>query len=301
MTLSKPFIRKDLPRVVVPSETDYVGVYLTRRCFLACPYCITNYINIYINHNVKPSDELTADQWIQALNRLELPSGVPATLQGGEPFLHQGIWEILENVHQKIDILTALPACVTPERFLKLRTLEWNKRPAPYPTIRVSFHNGQNDYKILIDRIKDLQKILSIGLFHIEHPGYPELTQEIRAYAKSQGVEFRTKAFLGSWHGNLHGRYRYSDACGGKNVGKKVQCKNTVLPISPEGTIYRCHSDLYAKRDDLAIGNLLDPGLKIGHAYRDCASYGLCSPCDIKIKTNHLQEDGYCSVDIRFL
>lgn len=295
------FSKKNLSQIVVPPETDYVGVYLTRRCFLSCPYCITNYINTYVGEKspLFEKSELSAAQWIGALNRLKLPEGVPVTLQGGEPFLHKGIWEILENVHQKIDILTALPACVTFEKFLKLRTLEWNKRPAPYPTIRVSFHHGQNDYKNLIDRIKDLQKILSIGLFHIEHPDYPDLVQEIRAYAKSQGVEFRTKAFLGSWQGNLYGRYKYPDACCGKVVGRNVQCKNTVLPVSPEGVIYRCHADLYAKRDDLAIGNLLDPDLKIEYAYRDCAFYGLCSPCDIKVKTNHLQEDGYCSVDIR--
>ncbi|MDD3374508.1 MAG: radical SAM protein [Candidatus Omnitrophica bacterium] len=284
--------------VNIPEETDYIGIYLTNRCFLSCSYCIINIFNPYINTKVHP--EMETSDWIRSLNRLRLPEGVPLTLQGGEPFLSKGIWEILENVQQKMDILTALPPSVTPAAFKALKTLQWNKRDAPYPTIRVSFHQGQNDYKDLIDRIKELQEILSIGLFHIEHPQYPELTEEIRKYAKKQGIEFRTKIFLGTWEGKTYGCYKYEDACVGHQVGKKVQCRNTVLPVGPNGTVYRCHSDLYANRKNLAIGCLTDPHLKIKHAYRSCVNYGLCSPCDIKIKTNHLQQDGYCSVDIKF-
>jgi len=289
---------KSFSQVIIPKETDYVGVYLTNRCFLSCPYCITNIFNPYINTNLQ--SELSSSDWISSINRLRLPEGVPVTLQGGEPFLHKGIWEILENIQHKADILTALPVNVNPDAFKALKTLDWNKRDAPYPTIRVSFHHGQNDYRDLINRIKELQEIVSIGLFHIEHPEYPDLTEEVREYAKKQGVEFRTKIFLGIWEGKVYGRYKYKDASSGHQIGKEVQCRNTVLPIGPEGTIYRCHSDLYADRKDLAIGCITDPDLEIKHMHRKCLSYGLCSPCDIKIKTNHLQQDGYCSVDIKF-
>ncbi len=287
-----------LPEVEVPKDTDYLGVYLTNRCFLSCSYCITNYNEQFIN--LKKFRELEASEWVEALNRLKLPPGVPLTFQGGEPFIHKGIWEILENVHHKIDILTALPPQVTVERFTQLKTLVWNKRPAPYPTIRVSFHKGQNDYKKLIERIKKLQKIVSIGLYHIEHPAYPELIEEIRQYARAEGVEFRTKTFLGEYNGKLYSEYRYPDACKGKIVRPLVQCKNTVFPIGPDGTVYRCHSDLYSIRRELSIGNLLDPDLKLEHKYRDCRFYGTCIPCDVKVKTNHLQQQGYTSVDILF-
>jgi organic radical activating enzyme len=287
-----------LDKVQVPVDTDYIGIYLTNRCFLKCPYCITNYNQQFIN--IKGFRELQPEEWIAALNRLELPPGVPLTFQGGEPFLYKGIWELLENVRHKIDILTALPAQVTPERFRQLRTLEWNKRGAPYPTIRVSFHKDQNDYKELIRRIKELQSFLSIGLFHIEHPAYPEMIEEIREYARKEGVEFRTKTFLGEWQGKVYSRYKYPDACLGRVVRPKVQCRNTVFPVGPNGLIYRCHSDLYGQRADVAIGHILDPQLKLEHRYRPCAYYGTCIPCDVKIKTNHLQQDGYTSVDILF-
>jgi len=291
-------VKRVLPKVSVPVDTDYIGIYLTNRCFLSCSYCITNYNEQFIN--TKGFEELEPQEWIEALNRLELPEGVPLTFQGGEPFIYKGIWEILDNIRHKVDILTALPPQVTLERFKQLRTLQWNKREAPYPTMRVSFHKGQNDYKKLIERIKELQEILSIGLYHIDHPAYPEVIAEIREYADKHGVEFRTKTFLGKWNGRDYLEYKYPDACEGRINRKHVRCKNTVFPIGPDGTIYRCHSDLYAQRRELAIGNILDGDLKLEHRYRDCSYYGTCIPCDVKIKTNHLQQKGYTSVDILF-
>ncbi len=287
-----------LAQIQVPVDTDYIGIYLTNRCFLSCPYCITNYNEQFIN--LKLFRELEPAEWIESLNRLVLPAGVPLTFQGGEPFIYKGIWEILENINHQVDILTALPPQVTVEKFKQLKSMAWHRRDAPYPTIRVSYHKGQNDYKQLVSRIKELQEFLSIGLFSIEHPAYPELIDEIRAYAKEHGVEFRTKSFLGEWQGKTHSRYKYPDACGSRPVRENVKCKNTVYPIGPDGSIYRCHSDLYGRRYEMALGKVTDPDLKLEHRYRNCSFYGTCIPCDVKVKTNHLQQDGYTSVDIRF-
>ena len=287
-----------LQQVKVPVDTDYLGIYLTNRCFLSCPYCITNTNEQFIN--VKIFRELEPSEWIEGLNRLVLPQGVPLTFQGGEPFIYKGIWEVLENINHKVDILTALPPQVTLDKFKQLKSMAWHRRDAPYPTIRVSFHKDQNDYKQLVHRIKELQEFLSIGLFHIEHPAYPELIHEIRAYARQHGVEFRTKTFLGEYQGKTYSSYKYEDACVGRPVRKNVKCKNTVFPIGPDGHIYRCHSDLYGRRYDMALGKIMDPDLTLEHRYRNCAFYGTCIPCDVKVKTNHLQQDGYTSVDIKF-
>ena len=293
-------LKTELPPVKVPTDTDYLGIYLTNRCFLSCAYCITNYNEQFIN--LKAFEELEASQWIDGLNRLELPEGIPLTFQGGEPFIYKGVWDILDNIRHKVDILTALPPQVTVERFKQLKSLDWHKRSSPYPTIRVSFHKDQNDYKELIHRIKELKEEvgLNIGLYHINHPAYPDLIVEIREYAAKHGVEFRTKEFLGKWQGKDFLNYKYPDACDGKVRRKHVLCKNTVYPIGPDGLIYKCHSDLYAKRKELAIGSIIDPNLKLNNCYRDCSVYGTCIPCDVKVKNNHLQNFGYTSVDILF-
>ncbi|MCK5613020.1 radical SAM protein [Candidatus Pacearchaeota archaeon] len=289
-----------MKKVVVPSNYDYVGVYLTNACHLSCPYCITEHHGA--SYSKQHFRQLTSTEWIEGLNRLHLPADVPITLQGGEPFLYKGIWQILENARHKIDILTALPPYLKKRHFLNLKTLDWNKRTAPYPTIRVSYHKGQHDYKKLIKRIAELQDILNIGLFFLDHPAYGEEEfAQVKECADKYGVELRRKEFLGRWNGDIYGTFLHKDACVGERKGIKVLCKNTVVPIAPEGTIYRCHSDLYFARKELALGNILDETFEFPVHHLYCENYGLCSECDVKIKTNHYQIYGYMSVDIEIL
>jgi len=285
--------------IIIPEDYDYVGVYLTNKCHLACRYCITSHHgSSFGRHGLSG---LNAEQWTKGLNRLKLPKDVPITLQGGEPFLYKDIWKLLENVRHKADILTSLPPFLKKEDFLGLKTLEWNKRSSPYPTIRVSYHKGQNDYKELIERIAGLQDILSIGLYYLTYPANTE--EEIAAikkYAVKFGVELRSKEFLGEYNGAMYGSYLYPDAASGRSKGIKVGCRNTVIPIAPDGTVYRCHSDLYFNRKELALGNILDDRMELPKGHLECRNYGLCSECDVKVKTNHYQEFGYTSVDIKF-
>jgi len=284
--------------ITIPKDYDYVGVYLTDRCHLSCPYCITKHHGSPFGKNAIRT--LGPGEWIGALNRLELPEGIPITLQGGEPFLYDGIWQILEGVRHKMDVLTALPGFLDKKRFEELKTLEWNRRPAPYPTIRVSYHKGQNDYKELIGRIAELKTILKIGLYYLTDPSCTEEIASIREYAERFGVEVRPKEFLGNWEGKVYGTFLYPDASAGTRKGKKVFCRNTVVPIAPDGNIYRCHSDLYFNRRASALGNIMDPEFAFPAGHLGCDNYGLCSECDVKVKTNHNQEYGYTSVDIQF-
>ncbi len=289
-----------MKKIIVPADYDYVGIYLTDKCFLKCPHCITNYRGSnFIGR--KTTGGLTPEQWAIGLNRLELPLDVPITLQGGEPFLYQGIGEVLENSRHKVDVMTALPPMLTPDFFLKLKTLDWNRRAAPYPTIRVSFHKGQNDFKELVHRIAALDDILSIGLYYLTHPSVSE--DEILAmkvYAKENGVELRAKDFLGLHDGKMYGMFKYPGSVDGKKTGARVFCRNTVMVVGPDGMIYRCHSDLYFNRRDSLLGNILDEDFEFPKGYLPCDNFGLCSECDVKIKNNHYQQFGYTSVDIRF-
>lgn len=288
-----------MKKIKIPENYDYVGVYLTDKCHLDCQYCITRHHGT--DFGQRKTNCLSAKEWIQGLNRLILPQDVPITLQGGEPFLYKGVWEILENVNHKVDIMTALPDFLMPEDFLRLKTLNWNKRKAPYPTIRVSYHKGQNDYQELIERIAELQDILNIGLYYLNHPNYEKREiDKIKAYAEKYNVELREKEFLGKWQGKTYGNLLYSEAASGKKKGITVKCKNSVVPIATDGTIYRCHSDVYFNRRELALGHILDDIFVFPEEHLPCDNYGLCSECDVKIKTNHYQQYGYTSVDIEF-
>ncbi|MBF0384758.1 MAG: radical SAM protein [Candidatus Omnitrophica bacterium] len=284
--------------IIVPRTYDYVGVYLTDKCHLSCCYCITQHHQARFG-SYKYS-YLKTEDWIKGLNRLVLPEGIPITLQGGEPFLFKGIWKILENVKQKIDIMTALPSFLKREDLIKLKTLDWNKRKALYPTIRVSYHKGQNDYKDLIKRIAELQDILSIGLYYLSEPSQSEEeVSELKSFAKKYNVELRLKEFLGDYGDEKIGNLLYPEAASGINLSRRVLCKNTVVPIAPDGNVYLCHSDLYFNRREKALGNILDEDFMFPKDFLPCDNYGLCNECDVKVKTNHNQEYGYTSVTIQ--
>ena len=105
--------------IIVPREYDYVGIYLTDKCHLSCPYCINKHHNAPFGKN--GIGYLTPKEWIHGLNLMKLPKGIPLTLQGGEPFLYKGIWEILDNVTHKMDILTALPPFLSKKNFQKFK------------------------------------------------------------------------------------------------------------------------------------------------------------------------------------
>jgi hypothetical protein len=291
---------ESMNKILVPRNYDYVGIYLTDKCFLKCPYCLTNhhgasFINKQGNASLSPRD------WIRGLNRFVLPQDVPITLQGGEPFLYAGIWEILENIDHKVDIMTALPPFLTRDHFLRLKTLTWNRRSAPYPTIRVSYHKGQNHFKELVERIAGFNDILSIGLYYLTHPSISEdEIVEMKRYARKKGVELRSKDFLGLYQGRMYGELKYPGSVEGQRAGNIVHCRNTVVPVAPDGRVYLCHSDLYFNRVGRALGNILDADFKFPQEHLACSNFGLCSECDVKIKTNHLQQYGYTSADIRF-
>ena len=286
-----------LSKITIPENYDYVGVYLTDKCHLNCDYCITKHHGASFIGN---GDKLESSQWIEGLNRFVLPKGVPVTLQGGEPFLYKGIWNILDNIEHKADILTALPPFLKIENFKNLKSLDWNKREAPYPRIRVSYHKTQHDYRELIERIAELQEIVSIGLYYLKHP---EMNKEeiilLEKYAKKFNVKLRSKDFLGFYKGKQYGELFYKDAADGIKKDYSVMCKNSVVPIAPDGSIYRCHSDLYFKRKGLALGTILDDKFEFPLEHLSCSNYGLCNECDIKVKTNHNQVFGYTSVEIR--
>ena len=288
-----------LKPINLPKDYDYIGIYLTDVCHLACPYCITKHWGA--DFGLKKLDKLTPEQWIKGINRFVLPEGIPVTLQGGEPFLYKGIRHVLENITHKADILTALPPHINRSYFLDFKNLEWNRRDAPYPRIRVSWHKGQNDFKNLVDRISTFNDIVSIGIYYLNHSSYEDgEIEEMKAYAQNKGVELRHKDFLGKFGAITHGRFLYEGASDGLKKSVLVKCRNTVVPIAPDGTIYRCHSDLYFSRIDLALGHILDDEFVFPKESLPCQNYGLCSECDVKIKTNHMQIFGYTSVKIEF-
>lgn len=282
---------QELPPLAIPDSFNYIAVFLTFACNLTCSYCINRY------GEFAPSKRtMTCKEWLRGLNRIISRPDLPITLQGGEPTLHPAIWEIIAGIRPDlhIDLLTNLEFDIN--RFISLVPPERMRREAPYASIRVSYHPEVMKIEPLAAKVLALlDRGYSIGIWGVEHPRHHDQIATARDYCTPFGIDFRTKEFLGEHEGRLYGEYRYPGACGRQSQGS-VLCRTTELIVGPGGDIYRCHGDLYEGRKPL--GHLLDPGFIIDTDFRPCHHFGLCNPCDIKIKTNRFQQFGHTSVEI---
>lgn len=277
--------------VILPKQAAYIGAFLTFRCTFGCSYCINRH------NKLNPRKELSPKDWIEGLNRfiLRRENEIPITLQGGEPSRHDGFIDIIKGLHPSfyIDILTNLDFDI--DRFMRDIPPERLQRDVPYGSIRVSYHPEISNLDILLDKITKMQNNgYSIGLFTVAHPDTD--IELVRKKAEKRCVDFRTKEFLGVYKNKLYGNYKYPEAVNGKDL-KKVQCRTTEIVVAPDGSIHKCHRDLY--HGEYPLANILDKDLSISFPYRNCNRYGQCSPCDIKIKNNRFQEFGHTSVEIK--
>lgn len=279
--------------VAVSKELTYIGAFLTFHCGYRCSYCLNRY------GSLTHCKELSAAEWIEGFNRLGIEREwmVPVTLQGGEPSLHDGFTEIINGLRGDlyIDLLTNLDFDV--DNFMKHISPERLKRNVSYASIRVSYHPEFVDANSLLAKILNMHlKGYSIGLFAIEHPQLN--TYLVSELCKHLKIDFRSKDFLGEYEGKTYGLYKYPEAIRGHGGLKHVFCKMTELLIAPNGSIHRCHRDLYTGENSL--GNLMDDDLKIEFKFRKCENFGSCNPCDVKLKNNRFQQWGSCSAEIMY-
>jgi molybdenum cofactor biosynthesis enzyme MoaA len=289
--------REDLKQIYIPQDYNYIAVFLTLSCNLACKYCIN--LNEEGSTRAKVSRKhLNAEGWIKFLNSLNIGrDDLPITLQGGEPTLHKEFYEIVNGVRDdvKLDLLTnflfdidEFIARIDPKKFT---------RDAKYAAIRVSYHPGQNDIDDLVVRHHKMRDAgFYVGLYAVMTPWNEAHIKEVQAKCLAEGVDFRIKEYLGFDGNKWHGTYRHPEAISQK-VEKYCECKTTELIVGPNGGVYRCHSDLYESRTPVSF--VTDEGFDIEESYKPCFVFGHCNPCDIKVKTNRFQEFGHTSVDIR--
>ena len=278
--------------IIIPESHNYIAAFLTLGCNLTCSYCINHF------GTTGPGARLlTGEEWVEGLNRIVSRTDLPITLQGGEPTIHKDFIHILNNLKPElnVDLLTNLQFDI--EQFMSEVSPERIKRDAPYASIRVSYHPEVMELDPLMDSVLRLQDGgYSIGIWGVMHPSQAEEIERAQKECIKNGIDFRQKEFLGEFEGRMYGTFRYRGACD-KIERQSVMCKTTELIIGPEGGIYRCHSDLYEGR--IPVGSILDPDFHIEEIYRPCDHFGHCNPCDVKVKTNRLQQSGHTSVEIK--
>jgi len=278
--------------IIIPPHYNYIAVFLTLSCNLSCSYCINRFDEFRYARG-----HLTGGEWIRGLNRIISRDDLPVTLGGGEPSLHPDFSTIINGIRPElnIDLLTNLEFDI--DRFMAEVPPQRIKREAPYASIRVSYHPEVMAIEPLVAKVRQLLRAgYSIGIWGVLHPSQEAEILRAREQCRREGIDFRTKEFLGECNGEMHGTIRYPGACD-RRFARSVQCRTTELIVGPTGHVYRCHSDLYEGRQP--IGHLLDPEFRIDDRFRPCDWFGHCNPCDVKVKTNRFQIEGHTSVEIR--
>jgi len=287
--------------IIIPETYKYITAFLSMKCNLNCSFCL-NALDSKFNR--KDFREMSGEEWVEGLNKINSLKGVPITFSGGEPSLHKDFIYIINNLKPelKIDILTNLQWNQRKlENFISKVNLERLRRNSPYASIRVSYHPEQmGDGERLIKNARILQDAgFNIGIWSILYPSPEQLSaiNQMQFRCRDKGIDFRLKEFTGMYLGMKYGNYnKYPDSVFQKNL-KKCECKTSELLIGTNGDVYRCHRDLYSKEN--SIGNICKDGFEIEDIFRECNKYGECHPCDVKVKTNYKQQLGHTSVEIR--
>jgi len=291
--------------VNIPEEYKYISAFLTMRCNLNCSFCL-NSLDKSQEFNRLKFKEISGEEWVSTLNKINPKKDVPITFSGGEPFLHKDFIYIINNLKPelKIDILTNLQwGDEGINRFIKEVDPKKITRDSPYPSIRVSYHPEQMaDGAELVKNVKKLQDAgFSIGIYSVLYPSPQQLSaiNQMQFRCRDAGVDFRLKEFTGLYKGELYGDYSKYPGSVNSQQKKSCLCKTSELLIGPSGEVYRCHRDLY--KEENPIGNITDPEFSIKNDFLKCNYYGECHPCDVKVKTNYKQELGHTSVEIKSL
>ena len=285
-------------KISLPPEYNYIACFLTLACNLKCSYCINlqnDHTRRSVHHGRPPMGK---KEWVAALNRIEATEELPITIQGGEPTVHPYFYDIIESVDKPMDLLTNVQfnmdefkARILPSKF---------KRWAPYSSIRVSYHPEQMELKDTATRVLSLLECgYQVGVWSVLVPKWEEhILNDAKPLFTKLGIDFRVKEMLdgGTEYGSECGTYKYKEAVGSP-VLRACMCRTTELLIAPDGSIHRCHSDLYNLRR--GIGHILDEEFVLTRDFRSCSVYGDCSGCDIKVTTNRFQHEGWTSVEIK--
>jgi MoaA/NifB/PqqE/SkfB family radical SAM enzyme len=237
------------------------------RCNYNCSYCVNWKI---------PCEERDTEYWVKGFNKIE--TDLPITIGGGEPSLHEGFIDIINNVPQKVDILTNLSFDV--DYFIKNVRLDKFDDTKTFAPIRISFHPNMMKIKdTVLLKVKLLMDAgFRVGVYAIEC----EQCKDVINFLKTQTwLDFQTKPLLS----NIMGTYPPLEP---------IQCRIKELLFGPDGRVYRCYHDVYKQENPIGTMEFVE---SVEFKFRECIHSDECHPCDIKIKRDRFGIPGYCAIE----
>ena len=262
---------------------DTIQLFLTFLCSASpnyCPYCIQGPMQRNKYKEVSP------DKWINFINGHE--QGTKIGLIGGEPTLYKGFKDIVENCSNNY-LLTVTTNLKGPLYSDFAAFLDW----AHNYRVRwnMSFHPSVLSVSDFVNKVT-MMRLNGLWVDQVASVDCEEMKQyhkelcdanigfwlQTDTSIDSEGVLHPTKKELdmyGSGEARIDDHKRYSYLCDGVNKKVTVFCTTRKLLVNPEGEVFRCHRDIYARENSL--GNIFDNSVLPNYI---CPNLGTCNPCD---------------------
>jgi MoaA/NifB/PqqE/SkfB family radical SAM enzyme len=174
----KPYFRKVFPNKRIAL------LWITFRCTYKCsycPYCGIQDYSKYFSKNLEKSGE----EWLAALDRL------PPTMfyiSGGEPFLYEDLYKIINNLQKKHSILGIVTNASMP--------LDVYDKVSKNIHLNVSFHSDFIDEDKFINKILSLSKKFHITINIVATKKNILLLQKYSKCLKSNNIDFHVDPII---------------------------------------------------------------------------------------------------------
>ncbi len=272
------------------STDAYWAAFLTFGCTGNCDYCIQHvckdeFMQAKIDYE---RGRLDGGDWVSYYNNLQKWGGQRLGIIGGEPTLHPDFFMIVNGIQGYYKTVTTNLTSNVIEQFPTQIVDKANVR------INTSFHPEIIDVDNFASRIHFLRdhgfNVDQIAMVH--HPGV-----DFRKYHNEflkRGITLTPQTYLGIRDGEMfpndettvapnYGEtginnmdlYQAGFSCQQK---QSMLCHSGRFLVAPDGGIYRCHYQLYSRRDKQ--GDVFGFQFPVDQDFRLCNDFGFCNPCD---------------------
>lgn len=264
----------------LPTPEIHVWVaYLTARCNFACDYCIQK-PKMVPGQRRKPwgrYQELTGQQWVDALNAFPVRPEHPLILTGGEPSLHKDFFFIASRLEgYDLDMTSNLTFDI--DAFAK----EMRTHGKRFKTSFHTYHPGFLSPEKWLDQAERLRdsglveaptfSMVNLKKFpHFRSDQHDTNLRKLVELADRRGLVYQFNEFRGTHMGEAFNRdHKY-----------RIDCTSAWVNIDPEGNVFNCQYHLTERKN--AFGNItaieaMRPLPAMGEWF-SCTDFGYCDPC----------------------
>jgi MoaA/NifB/PqqE/SkfB family radical SAM enzyme len=217
------------------SPVKSLVVWLTFRCNYGCVYCSAR----KLAHSIEAAhkEEASAEKWNAALNNLPAAT---IDLTGGEPFLHVGIYDIINQLDDKHQLgVTTNLSLVDLDRLPEKKKISWT----------LSFHPSQSvnleDFTEKALLLK--QKYAAVTINYVACATQIERVAAYSEHFTRQNLRFHVDPDMFYYYNaeekKLLSNYVQKDRIIDENSARPYPCRAGInhVHVMPDGTVFKCY------------------------------------------------------------